>query len=173
MSVVTRRSTLAGFTLVELAVVLAIVGVLGLIALSAGSEHKAVARGFADQVSAQLESARLRALATRRWQRVTVTEQTVVLDQATTLGAAAPIGWQPVGQLTAPGSVRVVAIEPTTVTTDQGPRAVGTGFELELRFGPDGSSLGRTLWISDRRGRSVFRIAVYRATGHARVVAGW
>lgn len=154
-------------------VVMAIVGVLAATAFTATGHGKASARAFADQVAAELETTRLRALSTRRWHRVTVTDRGAVVEQATTTGMLAPVEYEVVSQISAPTIVRFVAVAPTTAAADGPARVDGDGFAEELRFAPDGSSVGRTVWVSDRKHRAIYRVAVYGATGRARVFEGW
>lgn len=153
--------------------VLALIGVMTAIAFAYAGERRAGARGFADQVSGELESARLRALSTRRWHRVTVTPAAMVIEQATTAGMVAPVAYEWVGGVTAPSNVRIVAMATTTLVTSIGAPADGDGLTEEIRFAPDGSSVARTLWISDRRDRAPFRIALFGSSGRARVYEGW
>ena len=167
------RRTRAGFTLTEIAVTLALIGVLTAIAFTYAGERRAGARGFADQMSGELESARLRALSTRRWHRVTVTGTSATIEQATTIGMVAPVAYELVSSVTAPSHVRIVALATATHVNSIGKPAEGSGMTDEFRFAPDGSSVGRTLWISDSKDRAPFRIALFGSTGRARVYEGW
>ena len=167
------RRTRAGFTLTEIAVTLALIGVLTAIAFTYAGERRAGARGFADQMSGELESARLRALSTRRWHRVTVSATSATIEQATTTGMVAPVAYELVSSVTAPSHVRIVALATATYVNSIGQPAEGSGMTDEFRFAPDGSSVGRTLWISESKDRAPFRIAVFGSTGRARVYEGW
>jgi Tfp pilus assembly protein FimT len=159
--------------LTELAVVMALIGVVAAVAFTASAETRAGARGFADQVSGELEAARMRALSTRRWHRVTVTDRGALTEQASTTGMVAPVAYEWVDKISAPAPVRIVAVATSTVVNAGGPRNEGEGFTEEFLFAPDGSSVPRTLWVSDRKDRAVYRVAVYGATGRARVFEGW
>lgn len=162
-----------GFTLTELVVAMALVGVLTMIAAAYAGERRAGTKAFTDQISGELETVRLRALSTRRWHRVTVSDRGINIEQATTTGMAAPTGWQWVGRATAPSAVRIVALATTTQVAAGSQPVDGAGFNEELRFAPDGASVPRTLWISDKRNKTPQRIAVFGATGRARVYEGW
>jgi prepilin-type N-terminal cleavage/methylation domain-containing protein len=162
-----------GFTLTELVVAMALVGVLTMIAVAYAGERRAGAKAFTDQISGELETVRLRAMSTRRWHRVTVTEGGISIEQATTTGMAAPVAYEWIGRATAPAGVRIVALSTSTQVAPGSQPADGTGFSEELRFAPDGASVPRTLWISDARDKVPQRIAVFGATGRARVYEGW
>jgi prepilin-type N-terminal cleavage/methylation domain-containing protein len=163
-----------GFTLVELAVVVAIIGVLATLAVSVDPEDQATSDGFADQLVADLDQVRLRAMATRRWQRLTFEERRVLLDESTTLGMVAPTAYETIGQITLPRRLLVDSLlDGTQVDPTGDSPGTGNGYELEVLFAPDGSGTGRTIYISDVRGKSRARVAIFAATGLARAYTGW
>ena len=49
----------------------------------------------------------------------------------------------------------------------------GCGMTEEILFAPDGTSVGRTVWVSDIKDKAPFRIALFASTGRARVYEGW
>lgn len=171
MAGVRRRR--AGFTLTELAVVLAMIGVLTAIAFTYFGERRSGTRGFTDQLSGELESARLRALSTRRWHRITVTSTVATVDQATTTGMVAPVAYEFVERMTVPNNIRIVAVDTSTHVSSIGQPVEGSGMTEEILFAPDGTSVGRTLWVSDIKDKAPFRIALFASTGRARVYEGW
>lgn len=171
MFVARRRES--GFTLTELAIVMALIGVITAIAFTYAGERRAGTRGFADQLSGELESTRLRALSTRRWHRVVLTAGGATVEQATNVGMVPPVAYEWIGGVSAPPNVRIVAMATVTLVTSTGTPADGDGLAEEIRFAPDGTSVARTLWVSDRRDKSPFRIALFGSTGRARVYEGW
>ena len=168
-----RNPRQAGFTLTELMVVIALIGVLVGIAVAASNEGRAGSRGFADQLSGELETVRMRALATRRWHRVTLSSNGAAVEQASTTGMARATAWEWIGGVTAPRTVRVVAMASSTILAGGAAPADGDGLTEEILFSPDGSSVPRTVWVSDRKDRAPFRLALFAATGHIRVYEGW
>ncbi len=168
-----RPARSRGFTVTELMVAMAILGVLLSLAVASTGQRRAGVRSFADRLSGECETARLRAMSTRRWHRVLVNDRGVYVDQATTTGMTAPTAYEQIAAIGAPTQVQIVAVATTTAINPGAARADGDGFDQEIRFAPDGSSSSRTVWLSDRRRASVYRVAVYGATGQARVYEGW
>lgn len=154
-------------------IALAILGILISLAVVTSAQRRPGARAFADRLSSECETARLRAMSTRRWHRVLVSDRGAYVDQATTTGMVAPTDFEQIAAIGAPSQVEIVAVATTTAINPGAVRAVGDGFEQEIRFAPDGSSIGRTVWVSDRRRSAVYRVAIYGATGQARVFEGW
>jgi len=163
-----------GFTLVEMAVVIAIVGVLATLAVSANPEDQATSEGFADQLVSDLDQIRLSAMSTRRWHRLTLEAGRGTVDEATTIGMAAPSDYDVVSQFTAPRRILIDSVlDGTQVDPTGDSPGAGEGFDLEILFAPDGTSSARTIYISDVRGRSTARVAIFGATGLARAYPGW
>jgi len=155
-------------------VVIAIIGVLAAIAISYPREDRATTRGFAEQVVGELDVARMRAISSRRWHRVTVSGTQATIEAGDTVGMAMPTSWSLVGSFQAPNRTRIVAMATVTDIQDGGTDPDdGDGFDEVLLFAPDGSSVARTLYLSDPYDRAHYRVVVYRATGTARVFDGW
>jgi prepilin-type N-terminal cleavage/methylation domain-containing protein len=168
-----RPAPSRGFTVTELMIAMAILGVLLSLAVVSNGQERMGARSFAERLSGECETARMRAMSTRRWHRVLVSDRGVYVDQATTTGMIAPTAFEQIAAIGAPSQVQIVALATTTAIDPGAARADGDGFDQELRFAPDGSSISRTVWVSDRRRRAVYRVAIYGATGQARVFEGW
>jgi prepilin-type N-terminal cleavage/methylation domain-containing protein len=170
MIVMNRRQ--AGFTLVEMMTVVVLMGILAGFATTV-SPSGGDARGLASQVAADLESARMRSLARRRWHRVTLQSGRITIDQATTTGMASPTSYQEVSATITPRNARIVAMATSTLLVAGSPPVEGAGLSEVILFSPDGSSQARTIWVNNRKDLSPQRIALFAATGHARIYAGW
>ena len=167
------RAPQAGFTLVEIMVVIAIVGILVSLAASAEPEYRANTRAFGDAISSEIEAARMKAVSSRRWHRVTLSATGGFIDQATTFGMGTPVGWTEVGRFGVPKRAKIVSTNLTTDVTPLGAAPTGWAGAV-ISISPDGSALsGGTIYISDSRDRSPHRVALFAATGYARVYAGW
>jgi hypothetical protein len=149
--------------------------VLTSIAVGSSTEDRATARGYAEQVVGELDTTRMRAIASRRWHRVITAKNGVAIEASNTLGMATPTSWYRVMWVPTPRRIQIVALETTTRATSSGVEPVdGSGLDSHvLLFAPDGSSASRTLYVADNTRRAKYRVGVYRATGSARVFDGW
>ena len=171
-----RAGAQRGVTLVELMVVLTIVGVLMAAAVVSYQNSPASVHGYAEQVSGELDGARLRAVASKRWQRVEIQAAQVSVWEATTEGMATPVGWQLLRTVFAPAKVSVVSMsDQTHAVPNSSVPAPGAGMtNAAVEFRPDGAAAAAaTIFIGDARDVSHVRVAVYRATGSAYVFNDW
>lgn len=163
-----------GFTLTELMVVVAIIGVVASLAVFLPDEDDATTEGVAGQLAGELDSARLRAMADRKWQRMIISGQDVTLQEGDTLGMAPPTTWTLHHTFTVSSRVLMVSIGQTSAIDPTGSSATaGMGLTAGVEFAPDGSSQARTLYLSDSQGRSPVRIVVFATTGSILTRDGW
>ncbi len=166
-----------GFTLVELMVVVAMIGILSYMAVAYTGESRANLKSFGGSVLAEADQAKMRALASRRWHRVRfdLDAYLVITDQATFTGMSEPADdeWTMVSQVPIPKKFHVQAIT-TTADVDVGnDPGDGDGIDEALLFAPDGSSAARTVYLSTVSPYTYVRVVVYRATGTAYLKEGW
>ncbi len=166
-----------GFTLVEMLVVIALVGILTSIGIAYTGESGASVRTFAESVVGTADSARLRAISTRRWHRLRFDGvDKLVLEQGDPVGMTMPEddAWNEIESVTVPRSVEISSIATTAnVEAGEGIPAEGEGLTEVLLFAPDGSSVPRTLYLSSRDQRSIARVIIYRVTGSAYARGAW
>jgi prepilin-type N-terminal cleavage/methylation domain-containing protein len=173
-----RKHRSAGFTLVELLVVLAMIAILAGLAFSYSGESKAGLTGFAEQLVGECDAARLRAISTRRWQRMSYDgeERKMVVEQATVTGMDQPDDdqWAMIAKLSVPATVTLSSIATAAnVTAGEGVPEEGTGLDQYLYFEPDGAALPRTVYLQTSDGRKQVRVVIYRATGTAYAKELW
>lgn len=173
-------SPLSGFTLVELLVVLAMISVLAAIAFSYSGESAANVRGFAEEIVGDADSARLRAISSRRWQRMRfdLGARKVVVEQAVLAGMDRPTDdadYAQVSTLDLPRAVDLWGIATTAnLIAGEGVPGEDEGLTEHLYFGPDGAGEPRTVYLrSATGGRNPWRVVVYRATGTAVAKESW
>jgi MSHA pilin protein MshC len=83
-----RARAARGFTLVELLVVVVIIGVVAVIGLAVMRKSRADTLLFSDQIARSLSHARVQAVASRAWQRVTFTATTITTEYSYAQGAS-------------------------------------------------------------------------------------
>jgi prepilin-type N-terminal cleavage/methylation domain-containing protein len=162
-----KRASQHGFTLIELMVVVAIIAILSGFVISINKRtYGASANSVADQLVSNASLAKMRAVSTRRWHRLTVSSNSAQLWQATTTGLTTPVAWGLIQATNFPGGTTVWSCS-TTVYAAAGTASVsqGTGLPFNLDFSPDGSSTGATCFITDDRAAKKWRVIVYKATG--------
>src|SRR4051812_30147693 len=104
-----------GFTLVELMVVVAMIGILTALAVAYSGEARPNLKGFATSVVGECDAARLRALASRKWQRVRfdADDNLMITEQAELTGMADPDDWVLMNQYKIPTQFHVVSLHDT------------------------------------------------------------
>ncbi|MBA3539930.1 MAG: prepilin-type N-terminal cleavage/methylation domain-containing protein [Deltaproteobacteria bacterium] len=170
---ITRRSQ-RGFSLVELMVVIAIVGIFAALFVSINSKPLgANTKSISDQLVSTMGFARLRATSTRRYHRLEITPQQVLVLQATTIGMATPVAWQQIQAITISKAVTIWNATTVVQITTGNSVTQNPTLSFDMDFRPDGSSTGGTLFLTDSQQSRSYRVLVYHATGSSYARETW
>jgi prepilin-type N-terminal cleavage/methylation domain-containing protein len=177
-----------GFTLIEMMVVVAIIGILVMFMSGVRGNYGASSKSVADQINTNIGFARLRAISTRRWHRIRIQPNQLEISQLSAFGMGMPSSpvWQLVRTVTLPNGVSVW----NTATSAQVGSGSGSGtvqntaLDVDVYFRPDGSTMtgsggtpvaggaGATLFVSDLTGEQ-YRVLVYQTTGTSYSRKAW
>lgn len=170
----TRRRITAGFTLVEMMVVVAIVAILaGLLISTSSRPIGANARNTSDSIVSTINFAKLRASATRRVHTVQVTpDQLAVYACANTgLVCSSPPG-DLIQQVRVAKGVTIFNTSTTLYPTGGASVSAPSGtLNTALAIRPDGQATATTIFLTDTK--ESWRVLVYHVTGGAYARQGW
>jgi prepilin-type N-terminal cleavage/methylation domain-containing protein len=169
-----------GFTLVELMIVVAIVGILSGVALFAlaptGNAQDAAA--LARSLHFAMQRARVDAASDNRQRRLSCNAtlpQSCVYQMATTVGMSGTVAFQNAGDNIQAG--RHAQVYNVTPTTDAGVDNSGARMSgpQTITFYPNGTASAATVYVSDTNATpsSKYKIFVFAGTGLARLADQW
>ncbi|MCX5744590.1 MAG: prepilin-type N-terminal cleavage/methylation domain-containing protein [Proteobacteria bacterium] len=163
-----------GFTLIEMMVVVAIIGIIGVLVFSVSSRpFGASAKAVSDQVVSQINLARLRAQVTRKIQRVQVEPQLISVWELSTTGLAIPAipVWSLVQESSIPKGASAWNVTAGAITTTGATVTQNASLLYGLNVRPDGQATASTIYLSDNLHQ--WRVIVYHATGGTYAREGW
>jgi len=162
-----------GFTLVELMVVVAIIGILAAVLFGVSSQtYGANGANIAERIVSTMELARMRAASTRRAHVVQIQPQQLSVWVATSTGLGAfVVDTQPIDTVAIPKGVKIWdALAGTNATA---PSAENGSLLYSITFRPDGSATGSSIFVSDLSGTRRNRVRVYPITGGSYARPTW
>lgn len=167
-----------GFSLIELMVVVAIVAILSSVMFGLASRpYAANAQNMSEQIVSTMQFAKMRAVSTRRIHYVQITPSYIAVWASKNTGFATctntnpDLCWDYVEKLTIPNGVKIYDVNASTITGTGTSVTANTTLDYAMKFKPDGSATGGTIFIADSR--KYFRILVYKATGGVRAHETW
>jgi prepilin-type N-terminal cleavage/methylation domain-containing protein len=169
------RRKQAGLTMIELMVAMVIIGILAGLAVAKlrKRSYNAGAYAFSQKLYGELEDMRMRAVSTRRHQRLTVSADSVLHEEGVQQGMTTPTTWQTVRIVDAPSGVQIAAMDTTAhVTEGSSVPSVGTGLGGTFTFKPDGSASTGTIFVWETSGQAKARVLTY-ITGATYVYTDW
>lgn len=158
---------------------MAVIVIVGLMAAAAvvfitPRSYAATARGYAYELTALMDTARQRAVATRTYQRIEVTADEIVHYAGVTDGMTLPEEWTEITTMPVPTQVVIASFDPIThVVDDTDVPAPGEGFPGAIDFAPDGAATAGTIFVTDSADEKRARVAVYRASGSVYTYQDW
>jgi prepilin-type N-terminal cleavage/methylation domain-containing protein len=169
-----RRRSTAGFTLIEMMVVVAIVAILAGLLISVSSRPVgANARNVSETIVSTVNFARLRAGATRRVHTVQVTTSQLAVYACANTGlvCTTPPG-DLIQQVRVAKGVTILNTSTTLFPTGGAtPTAPGTALNSAITIRPDGQASKMTIFLTDTK--DSWRVLVYHVTGGAYARQGW